>query len=106
MNQLRDLRVFLRKNTPEKIFFLSENQVLYDPAEPCSLDLVFDRMYVHENPNMIYLSGEGGCSMRLNNVVSVSMDGRTLPIGRVLNVRCRDYRTDGGGQDIVLVLRM
>lgn len=105
MNQLRDLRDFLRKNTPEKIFFLSENQVLYDPAEPCSLDLVFDRMYVPENPNMIYLSG-GGCSMRLNNVVSVSMGKQPLPIWHVVNVRCRDYRTDEGGRDIVLVLQM
>lgn len=44
--------------------------------------------------------------MRLNNVVSVSMGKQPLPIWHVVNVHCRDYRTDEGGRDIVLVLSM
>lgn len=95
MNQLNDFKEFMRRRKPTTLSFLTENQDDFDVADPCVLQLSFSNMLIHENPNVIYLTG-GASSMRLDRVKSVEVNEQATPIGVLIRVHCKNPNIRSG----------
>lgn len=89
MIRIREFKAFIAKLNPKSIWFLSENQDEFDVADPCVLQLSFTSMLIHENPNVIYLTG-GASTMRIDRVKYVQFDENPTPIGALIKIFC-DY---------------
>lgn len=87
MSQIKELQEFITRCRPKNISFLSENQDEFDVADPCVLQLSFSNMVIHENPNIIYLTG-GASSMRINRVKYVQFSEKPTPIGVLIKIIC------------------
>nr|DAX24615.1 MAG TPA: hypothetical protein [Caudoviricetes sp.] len=94
-NQLSDFKEFMKRCKPATLSFLTENQDDFDVAEPCVLQLSFTNMLIHENPNVIYLTG-GASSMRLDRVKSVEFSEKATPIGALIRVHCKNPNARSG----------
>lgn len=89
MSQIREFQEFITRCNPKTISFLSENQDEFNIADPCVLQLSFTSMLIHENPNVIYLTG-GASSMRIDRVKYVQFSETPTPIGFLIKIVC-DY---------------
>lgn len=87
MSQIKEFREFIARRRPKTISFLTENQDEFDIADPCVLQLSFTNMLVHENPNVIYLTG-GASSMRIDRVKYVQFTEKPTPIGVLIKIIC------------------
>lgn len=87
MSQIKEFQEFIAKCKPKTISFLSENQDDFDVADPCVLQLSFTNMLIHENPNVIYLTG-GASSMRIDRVKCVQFSEKPTPIGVLIKIIC------------------
>lgn len=95
MSQIKEFNEFLKRCKPAEISFLSENQDDFDVADPCLLQLSFTNMLVHENPNVVYLTG-GANSMRLDRVKNIEFYEKATPIGALIRVHCKNPQSRSG----------
>lgn len=102
MNQFKEFKEFIDRRKPKVIHFLSENQDVFDVADPCVLQFSFTNMLIHENPNVIYLTG-GMNSMRLNRVKSVEFYEKATPIGILIRVHCKNPLSKSGESVYTLI---
>lgn len=95
INHVDDFKEFMKRCKPTTLSFLSENQDDFDIAEPCILQLSFTNILIHENPNVIYLTG-GANSMRLDRVKSIEFNEKATAIGTLIRVHCKNpYNRSG-----------
>lgn len=87
MSQIKEFQEFIARCKPKTISFLSENQDGFNIADPCVLQLSFTNMLIHENPNVIYLTG-GASSMRIDRVMCVQFSEESTPIGFLVKIVC------------------
>ena len=85
--RIKELQEFISKHRPKTFSFISENQDEFDVADPCVLQLSFTNMLIHENPNVIYLTG-GASSMRIDRVKYVQFSEKPTPIGVLIKIVC------------------
>lgn len=102
MSQIRKFQEFIARCKPKNISFLSENQDEFDVANPCVLQLSFTNMLIHENPNVIYLTG-GASSMRIDRVKYVQFSEKPTPIGFLIKVVCGCHGNRSGVSTYTLI---
>lgn len=102
MNRLSEFREFMRRYQPTTLWFLSENQKNFAVAEPCVFQLCFTNMFIHENPNVIFLKG-GENSMRLERVKSVEFDENETMVGALIIIRCKNPMSSTGESTYTII---
>jgi hypothetical protein len=97
---VHEFAVYCAGRNLKQISFWTENQLAYSVANPCKLQLSFNKISVHENPNVIYLQGSGN-TLYFDRVKRIEIDTKQTVLGTVFTVFCGDKGTDG--QPYVLV---
>ena len=102
MNRLSEFREFMKQRQPATLSFLSENQDSFDIVDPCVFQLCFTNMFIHENPNVIFLrSGES--SMRLDQVKSVELDENATMAGILIRIHCKNPMSSTGESTYTII---
>ena len=85
---VKELRNYFERRNQFTVIFNSENQEWYWVADPLKIRMVFSKVKVLENPNIVYLI-DGNNSIGLAQVSHAEIDNCCCVLGDVLRIICK-----------------
>ncbi len=85
---VKELRNYFERRNQFTVIFNSENQEWYWVADPLKIRMVFSKVKVLENPNIVYLI-DGNNSIGLTQVSHAEIDNCCCVLGDVLRIICK-----------------
>ena len=85
---VKELRNYFERRNQFTVIFNSENQEWYWVADPIKIRMVFSKVKVLENPNIVYLI-DGNNSIGLTQVSHAEIDNCCCVLGDVLRIICK-----------------
>ena len=85
---VKELRNYFERRNQFTVIFTSENQEWYWVADPLKIRMVFSKVKVLENPNIVYLI-DGNNSIGLTQVSHAEIDNCCCVLGDVLRITCK-----------------
>ena len=85
---VKELRNYFERRNQFTVIFNSENQEWYWVADPLKIRMVFSKVKVLENPNIVYLI-DGNNSIGLTQVSHAEIDNCCCVLGYVLRIICK-----------------
>lgn len=85
---VKELRNYFERRNKFTVIFNSENQEWYWVADPLKIRMVFSKVKVLENPNIVYLI-DGNNSIGLTQVSHAEIDNCCCVLGDVLRIICK-----------------
>lgn len=99
---LPEFRDYCEEYIFDKIIYSSVNQPSHSIDTTSSMSLVFDKMLMTLNPNIIHLKG-GGSSLRLNKVKYIKIHEDELLIGNIFTVLCGNSLDNKADTEYILI---
>ena len=85
---VKELRNYFERRNQFTVIFNSENQEWYWVADPLKIRMVFSKVKVLENPNIVYLI-DGNNSIGLTQVSHAEIDNCCCVLGDALRIICK-----------------
>lgn len=95
---LREFRQYCENNKPKRIIFHTEDQYWYSTSLTYKIELSFEIILIHENPNLVCLKSDNG-TILFNRIKSVEIDTSLSGCGTIFRLFCEDPKHKK--QDIV-----
>ncbi len=99
---LSEFKGYYGAHSFDKIIFTSANQSWNSIDSTSSVELVFKKMIVTFNPNIIYLKG-GENTLRLNRVKAIRLHDDDCLLGKVFTVVCGDSKNNFNDKEYTLI---
>lgn len=99
---LPEFRDYYGAHSFDKIIYSSANQSWNSIDSTSSTELVFKRMIMTFNPNIIHLRN-GENSLRFNRVKAIKLHEDECLLGKVFTVVCGDLKTNSNDKEYTLI---